>query len=313
MLPDMVVPIFPNTQCSSENRPPILPTSTFPLPNCFHWIENITKIRVQRRPHGELFDNSRSVRLNGRQHFALQRAFSDDYDRVVSSSASDSGDDNTSATEGYAPSRTRSHLVIPSYALHDPKVRQACSPLGPLVHHRPSPDPAARSYDSQMSSGSPLRSDDSSHRRIIHRLPTLSESSSNSSGISSQTDLDEKKQAIVEEISELNLLGWDPDPKFPLIPLVDLWLELEEHIPANGEIPSPVNWYKEEEQIVSLVSNELSIDSDSLDWCRALIYHDAQHHSGRACKTQRGCEHRRADRRLFRLTSWGPGCLLYTA
>ncbi|PIL33674.1 hypothetical protein GSI_04298 [Ganoderma sinense ZZ0214-1] len=76
--------------------------------------------------------------------------------------------------------------------------------------------------------------------------------------MTSQTsELDEKKQAIVEEISELNLLGWNPDPRFPLIPLVDLWLELEEHIPVDG-ILSPVDWYNEEEQIVSIILDGLA-------------------------------------------------------
>ena len=63
-------------------------------------------------------------------------------------------------------------------------------------------------------------------------------------------DFDKDQRAIVKEISRLSLFGWDPDPAVPLIPLVDLWLELEEHICAE-DIPSPVEWYKEEEQIVS--------------------------------------------------------------
>ncbi len=235
LLPDMVVPILPNTQCSSEKRPPIRPNSAFPLPNCFHWIENITKIRVRRRPNGKLFDNSRSIRLNGKQHVALQRAFSDDYDRRVNA-PSNSGDDSASSTTGYAPSRTGTHPVIPPDALQDPKVRQACSPLGPPLRPLPSPGSASSSEGFQMSTTS--QHDGSPRPRVVRILPTHSESDSDRSGSSSRTDLDEKKQSIVEEISELNLFGWDPDPTFPLIPLVDLWLERSTYRWTTSQVPS---------------------------------------------------------------------------
>ncbi len=61
-----------------------------------------------------------------------------------------------------------------------------------------------------------------------------------------------------EDLAELkglfshNPFGWDRDPKAKFLPLVDLWLELEEHLTA-AEIPSPVEFYKEQAAITSYV------------------------------------------------------------
>ena len=46
----------------------------------------------------------------------------------------------------------------------------------------------------------------------------------------------------------MNIFGWDPDPTFPLIPLVDLWLDLEEHLTPEN-IPSPLEWFEEEKKV----------------------------------------------------------------
>ncbi len=154
----MVVPIFPNTQYSSEKRPPVRPTGNFPFRHCFHWIDNLTNIRVRRRDDGKLFDDSCAVSLNGGQHVAIQLAFSDDYERA-NELLSDDGDDAASSTSGSTPSRTSSVRSIPPDALHDPKVLQACSPLDPSFYPRP---PSTSSCDTDAST--PPQSDNSSRR-----------------------------------------------------------------------------------------------------------------------------------------------------
>ena len=227
----MVVPIFPNTQFSSEKRPPVRPSGRFPFSRCFHWIDNLTNIRVRRRHDRQLFDDAHAASLNGQQHVAIQMAFSDDYDRAEKSLLDDSASDDdasssSSSAEGSTSSRASSVRSIPPDALDDPKVRQACCPLDPPP-----------SYTSSGASEAPVppQSNDSSRCHAVRR-PATPDS--------------EEKQSIVEDISGLNLFGWDIDPTVPLIPLVDLWLELEEHICAE-DIPSPVDWHKEEEEIVS--------------------------------------------------------------
>ncbi|KAI1786332.1 hypothetical protein LXA43DRAFT_59437 [Ganoderma leucocontextum] len=246
LLPDMVVPIFPNTQCSSEIKSPVRPTPSFPSSNCFHWMENVTNVRVRRSPSGELFDNARAVSLDAEQHVALQNAFSDEYDRV-DGLLSDDSDDSASSASASTSSRAESFPSIPPDALLDPKVLQACSPLDPSSYPLPPSDYTSSTGDTQASI--PPQSDNSSRRRV-HRPGTPSETDSGSSGSSSEADLKENTSSTAEELYALNLFGWDPDPTVPLIPLVDLWLELEEHVCAE-DIPSPVDWYKEEEEIVS--------------------------------------------------------------
>ena len=156
-------------------------------------------------------------------------AFSNDYNRAGKSQSDDSASDDdasSSSSEGSISSRASSVRSIPPGVLDDPKVRQACCSLDP-------PPSYTLSGDSEASV--PPQSNDSSRRHAARR-PATPDS--------------EEKQSIVEDISGLNLFGWDIDPTVPLIPLVDLWLELEEHICAE-DIPSPVDWHKEEEEIVS--------------------------------------------------------------
>ncbi|PIL33676.1 hypothetical protein GSI_04300 [Ganoderma sinense ZZ0214-1] len=241
LLQDMVVPIYPNTQHSSQKRPPVRPSGTFPASNCFHWIDTLTNVRVRRRPEGELFDDAQTVSLTGRQHVAIQMAFSDDYaraDKLLSTEGP--GDDSESSASGSSSSSKSSVRSIPPDALHDPKVRQACSPVDLALCP---PSPSASSGDSEVPI--PPQSDDSSRRGAVRRPATPDSDSSSGS------DLDEDvRQSIAREISGLNLFGWEPDPTVPLIPLVDLWLDLDKHI-CDKDIPSPLDWQKEEDEIVS--------------------------------------------------------------
>nr|VWO99202.1 Uncharacterized protein [Ganoderma boninense] len=240
LLPDMVVPIYPNTQHSSEKRPPVRPSGNFPATNCFHWIDALTNVRVRRRPHGESFDDTRAVSLNGRQHVAIQMAFSDDYNRA-DKWLSDQGvcDDGESSASGSSSSSTSSVRSIPPDALHDPKVRQACSPLDFALYPPPTPT-------SSGDSDAPI--------------PPQSDDSDSSSDSDHERDV---QRSIAREISGLNLFGWDPDPTVPLIPLVDLWLELDEHICAEDDLPSPLDWKKEEDEVVSIIMDAFARRSPS--------------------------------------------------
>ncbi len=49
-----------------------------------------------------------------------------------------------------------------------------------------------------------------------------------------------------------DLFGWDPDPTTALLPLVDAWLEIEQHL-SEGEIPSPVDFDAEIREVVACV------------------------------------------------------------
>ena len=56
--------------------------------------------------------------------------------------------------------------------------------------------------------------------------------------------------AELKQLFSLNLFGWDHDPKAKYLPLVDLWLDITEHLTAEA-IPSPVDFYKERADIGS--------------------------------------------------------------
>ncbi len=46
----------------------------------------------------------------------------------------------------------------------------------------------------------------------------------------------------------VDVFGWEPNARFKFIPLVDMWLDIDNHISADT-IPSPVELWKEQEQI----------------------------------------------------------------
>ncbi|RDX48699.1 hypothetical protein OH76DRAFT_1352000 [Lentinus brumalis] len=52
----------------------------------------------------------------------------------------------------------------------------------------------------------------------------------------------------ITDLLSLNLFGWDEDPSFQFIPLVDLWLDLDEHL-TESSIPNPVGLWKEQEKV----------------------------------------------------------------
>ncbi|RDX48679.1 hypothetical protein OH76DRAFT_1483764 [Lentinus brumalis] len=53
-----------------------------------------------------------------------------------------------------------------------------------------------------------------------------------------------------------DLFGWDPDPATALLPLVDAWLEIEQHL-SEDEIPSPVDFDAEIREVVAIIKRGL--------------------------------------------------------
>ncbi|PIL33680.1 hypothetical protein GSI_04304 [Ganoderma sinense ZZ0214-1] len=57
----------------------------------------------------------------------------------------------------------------------------------------------------------------------------------------------------VEELLSLDLFGWRPNPATKYIPLVDCWLDLEEHL-SESTIPSPVDLWTEQQRIGAIIN-----------------------------------------------------------
>ena len=53
-------------------------------------------------------------------------------------------------------------------------------------------------------------------------------------------------------LDKIDVFGWNPDPNVGLLPLVDLWFELDEHL-SPDTIPSPLDLAEEEKSIQSYV------------------------------------------------------------
>nr|VWP01925.1 Candidapepsin-4 (EC (ACP 4) (Aspartate protease 4) (Secreted aspartic protease 4) [Ganoderma boninense] len=232
LLADMVIPIFPNTQCSSATRPSIRPTPDFPFPNCFHWIDSITDVRV-RRPACGFTDDSRAIRLESPQHHATRRTFKQDYVRM------DEVLDNEGEEE---PVVTRPPAMVPAWALRDPIIRKACCAFDPSQFLRAPRDPVRAltpALDRDSSSSVPLDTSSLPVCQPGDEKPANCVESEKSGELTTAAD-----------IFSWNIFGWDPDPTFPLIPLVDLWCELDEHLTAE-DIPSPMEWFEEEKRIIS--------------------------------------------------------------
>ena len=50
---------------------------------------------------------------------------------------------------------------------------------------------------------------------------------------------------VIKELVSTDLFGWDNNPGIQYIPLVDLWLEIDDHLVADN-IPSPVELWNEQ-------------------------------------------------------------------
>ncbi len=77
---DMVVPIAPNT-AHARGYEPVHPSSLFPFPNCYHWIDNDVVVRIRVPPCGG-FEHDGAIRLSVKERSALIRKFEGDYDRI---------------------------------------------------------------------------------------------------------------------------------------------------------------------------------------------------------------------------------------
>ncbi|RPD57908.1 hypothetical protein L227DRAFT_602232 [Lentinus tigrinus ALCF2SS1-6] len=61
---------------------------------------------------------------------------------------------------------------------------------------------------------------------------------------------------LLEKVIDMDLFGWAHDPKVPFIPLVDLWLDLEDHL-SSDNIPSPTELWKEQETIGAIIERAM--------------------------------------------------------
>ncbi|TFK88030.1 hypothetical protein K466DRAFT_489729 [Polyporus arcularius HHB13444] len=211
--PDMVMPIHPNTE-HLRGRDPIKASPKFPYDNCFFWIENKMSVCVKVNPAG--YDGGKAITVGAREHLAVSRCWSNDFERM----------------ESYLEYAEAGHSASPPSAI----LRGLPSPIITPSYYIPPPGHQFQDDD-----------DDDDDETDVHLGNTQYDGDDHLSLTAASDHLAELKQLFA-----LNPFGWDRDPKEMFLPLVDLWLDLEEHLSA-AEIPSPVDFYEEQAAIALLV------------------------------------------------------------
>lgn len=241
----MAIPIYPNTKHPSE-RSPVQSETPFPFPNCYHWIDSKATVRIRRKT--DPYDDSHAIKISSLQHVKLGRSFSGDYDRI------------------YEWQQAKLHLVTEDSDGSDSGDPRSSSPAHIVL---PAPSPPSES-SSSLASGLSGSSGGVPPHRDAHSATSVSHDDGESE-LPRPHSPEGDTEPPLETLFRLDIFGLAHDDTAELIPLVDLWFELTDHLTADT-IPSPLDFYKERDAIVKFVQ------SLSICWC-SLTTH-TQNHTG---------------------------------
>ncbi|KAI0327942.1 hypothetical protein GY45DRAFT_1436585 [Cubamyces sp. BRFM 1775] len=211
---DMVIPIYPNDYHPHGRPSPIRPETPFPFPNCYHWIDTTEKIRIRRRD--EPFGDSNAVKLDAGEHVMINVKFSDDYKKIDDflHELRVRAEMERDGGRRLTPPTTSSALGSPS--------PEACPPF---AH----PDVTSSGSEGRNSLPEDGNGDDSSHQ-----------------------DHESNCDLTVGDLFRVDIFNLSHDHTAELLPVVDLWYELTDHLTADT-IPSPLDFRKECEAIARIV------------------------------------------------------------
>ncbi|KAI0326073.1 hypothetical protein GY45DRAFT_1286152 [Cubamyces sp. BRFM 1775] len=215
---DMAIPISPNTN-RPRGRSPICTETPFPFSNCYHWVNGKVLVRIRRKD--ERYDDANAVRITPMQHVMIDMEFSNDYKRI---DAFERKRILTDAEASDAPGEA-------TQSVHDPAASQPTS---------------SSSRDSRLSDCSERMS----HRSHNADNPPEGNPTAESSVLPENNEL--KDEPTVEALFTIDVFNMAHDDTAEVLPLVDLWFELTEHLSADT-IPSPLDFYKEREAITSII------------------------------------------------------------
>ena len=251
--PDMVVPIAPNTQ-HARGYSPLHPTPFFPFPNCFHWIDNHMTIRVDNKP--DFYEHDGAISLPPLEYLHLNDIFADDFARIRKSLVEDRScptfqQDNfhPAGTCSYdLPHSTEADFELRSYVadgeepIDDERLSQAFEEIAiatGMTTAMPPEEDDHGNASSDPTSNAPVASD--TRPGAEPRRPPQ------------RTDSGDTARSDTTAV-EPDIFGWNPDVTVGLLPLVDVWLDIDNHLTAD-KIPSPVDLEQEAEMIVSYVED----------------------------------------------------------
>ena len=263
----MVIPILPNTHYA-KGRAPVRSRPSFPFPNCFHWIECELTVRIACLTAGAAYDYSHAIRLSARQQVAMERKFNPDYLRLEEyrhkhevlrekeGTISDAVESQPSLLIGEGG---KSDLLQ-----HPHNVDDICvAPLDPdcnvddFLEEAPSEAPGLDDWGDLDQ----LRSDFMKSQSAPNDPVALAEASnpSEKTHAADPTRVSDAPESVEPPSVTSSLrdfvLGADlfgeqahKDPTIHTVPLVRVWLELEEHLTAET-IPSPEELFSEVDAI----------------------------------------------------------------
>ncbi|KAI0629490.1 hypothetical protein C8Q77DRAFT_291327 [Trametes polyzona] len=256
--PDMVIPIYPNTSYPNAKRPPVRSHPTFPFPNCYHWVDTECTVRIRREPMW--YDDDHAFKLDISQHRELRKTVNDDYGRIAeflrtqATRPEVTSDDNVPSGSPNSTSDDYSPTDSPSYS-HSSQhsVVVAGDAARALLSASPSRSADIQSLRS-LRLGAVI---DNREVDDVDDVDSLREGPWDPEGLAgSSSDLSLQSESVAESensllaIHNMDLFGLNvSSDTVELMPLVDMWLELTEHLTPET-IGNPVDFFKEHNAIM---------------------------------------------------------------
>ena len=238
----MVIPIAENTHYTGE-RQPVRPTPAFPFHNCYHWIKNDVTVRV--RVHKGGVDHAGATRLSLEEDYALNKGFRADYKRIRASLRKK----REAAAQAPQPPSADSSARTASLDVNANANAPSGSGFDSLRLEELDATYRRMAEESGVTTSSPPQSDAASSARSVKACSSGSSSSSSDSDRSSSSS-PPSSVLTIDSLASEDLFGWDPNPANGHIPLVDAWLDIENHF-TEGSIPSPTDLEQEVRDIRS--------------------------------------------------------------
>ncbi|OSC96778.1 hypothetical protein PYCCODRAFT_1420552 [Trametes coccinea BRFM310] len=229
---DMSIPIYPNTS-HPTGRTPLYTEDPFPFANCYHWVNNMTHIRVRRRDSE--FDENQAVKVTPWEHVTMNITLSEDQQRIAANLAR-----STLHGRSEGSTRTQTETGSPDALISS---TEACDPA-------PTTQSSSSTQDSRTLTVLSGASDGDKVHTFIQANLLQGEHSTAELLPHAPSEYD----PTVAAIFRMDVFGLGHDDGAELLPLVDLWYELTEHL-TEDTIPDPLGFYQERNAIVKIIQD----------------------------------------------------------